>query len=542
MSKKNGLFIFGVSICFVIIWLLPTDIKTPLLYVLAIIACFAGLRLYSYYKTMLAMNKELTSMLLVTEMKDKEISQMFGRNFNLGQGEEEPDEFRVEKNEVPAVRFDDVAGCDEEKEEVKEIIDFLKNNDKYKAMGATIPKGILFAGPPGTGKTMLARAIAGEADVHFMHVSASEFMEKYVGTGASRIRKLFKKARENAPALIFIDEIDTIGKQRSGDDGGNTEAAQTLNQLLVEMDGFDKKSNVVVIAATNRPEILDKALLRAGRFDRQISFSLPDVKAREEILKVHAKNKKLAANVSLKEVASKTYGFSGADLASVLNEAALLSVRTHQNDIPKTCIYEAIDRVMMGPAKKSRKYTENDKRKIATHEAGHAIVGLILNQRKVERITIVPRGSAGGYTSYSQEDNYLPTSKELKDNITSLLGGRAAEQLVYNEITTGASNDLKVATTIARSMVTEYGMSTLGLVQYENSRYSGYRESKTYSEQTAAKIEDEIKHLIDESYSEALTILKKYRAMLDAFVEELLKKDTLNSEDIVKIAKPFISA
>lgn len=491
-------------------------------------------------------------------IKEKEIAEAFKNEIsrsglpnlfgNTNDESECDDENPSEEESVTdkKVMFQDVAGCDEEKIEVKEVIEFLKNPEKFSQIGATIPKGILFVGPPGTGKTLLAKAVAGEAGVNFINVSGSEFVEKYVGIGAKRVRDLFKKAKKNAPTLIFIDEIDAIGRQRGGNESSsNEEREQTLNQLLVEMDGFANKTNVVVIAATNRPELLDKALLRPGRFDRQIMISLPDTKARKEILQVHSKNKPLEPSINFDEIAKKTYGFSGADLASMLNEAALLAVRENKLVISAEEIYEAIDRVMMGPSKKSRQYTEKDKKLVAYHEAGHALIGILLGESKVERITIVPRGNAGGYTSYSQKDDkYFPSQSELEAKIVSLLGGRAAEEIIFNEVTTGARSDLKSASQTARSIVAEYGMSNLGLVQFEssNSNYSGYANiQRNYSEDIAKKIDEEVHAIINQSYEKAKKLLVENRTVLELLVQRLLEQDTLNSEEIEEISKKLIS-
>ena len=366
--------------------------------------------------------------------------------------------------------FKDVAGLTEEKEEGKELIDFLKNPKRFQAMGARIPKGVLLAGPPGTGKTLLARAVAGEAKVPFYYISGSDFVELFVGIGASRVRDMFKQAKMNAPCLIFIDEIDAVGRQRgTGLGGGHDEREQTLNQLLTEMDGFGPHEGIIVIAATNRPDVLDPALLRPGRFDRQVTVGLPDKNAREEILKVHAKNKVLEKNITLDNLAKRTPGFSGADLENLLNEAALLAVRRNKKAITMDEIDEATDRVLMGPAKVTKKYTEKEKRLVAYHEAGHAVVGLKLaGANDVQKITIIPRGQAGGYTMMTpKEETFTSTKQELLEAISGLLGGRVAEEIEFSEVTTGAHNDFKRATKIARSMVTEYGMSKLGPMMLE---------------------------------------------------------------------------
>ena len=366
--------------------------------------------------------------------------------------------------------FADVAGIDEERKELEEIVDFLKHSDKYVKLGAKIPKGVLLVGPPGTGKTLLAKAVAGEANVPFYFISGSDFVELFVGIGASRVRDMFRQAKQNAPCLVFIDEIDAVGRQRgTGLGGGHDEREQTLNQLLTEMDGFGANEGIIIIAATNRADVLDPALLRPGRFDRQVTVNLPDVKGREEILAVHAKNKIFAPNVKLNNIAKRTVGFSGADLENLLNEAALLAVRRNKSAITMTEIDEAHDRVLMGPAKKSKKYTEHEKKVVAYHEAGHAVVGIKLDgANEVQKITIIPRGTAGGYNlMLPKEETFLETKKELLETISGLLGGRVAEEVTFGEITTGAHDDFKKATKIARSMVTEYGMSSLGPMMLE---------------------------------------------------------------------------
>ena len=374
---------------------------------------------------------------------------------------------RVESN--VKTRFKDVAGCEEEKEEVKEIIDYLKNPKKFTDMGAHIPKGILMVGPPGTGKTLLAKAVAGEANVPFFSISGSDFVEMFVGTGASRVRDMFKNAQKSAPCIVFIDEIDAVGRQRgAGMGGGNDEREQTLNQLLVEMDGMTDNIGIVVIAATNRPDVLDPALLRSGRFDRRVTVNLPDVKGRKEILEVHARNKKLSTDVSLENLAKRTPGFSGADLANVLNEGAILAVRKKEKQITMNDLDEAIDRVMMGPAKKSKKYTEKDKMLVSYHEAGHAVIGLKLEDADmVQKVTIIPRGEAGGYNLMTpREEKYFHRKSEFIARITGLLGGRTAEELVFGEVSAGAVNDIEQLTKIAKNMVRVYGMSSLGPIQY----------------------------------------------------------------------------
>ena len=443
-----------------------------------------------------------------------------------------------------SVTFADVAGCDEEKEELVEIIDFLKNPRKYAEIGARIPKGVLLFGNPGTGKTLLAKAVAGEANVPFFSISGSDFVEMFVGVGASRVRDMFKTAKENAPCIIFIDEIDAVGRQRgAGMGGGHDEREQTLNQLLVEMDGFTPNLGIIVMAATNRPDVLDPALLRPGRFDRQITISLPDVKGREAILKVHARNKHLDSAVKLDEIAQRTPGFSGADIENLLNEAALLAARSNRKVITTPDIDEAIDRVMMGPAKKSKKYTEKEKRLVAYHEAGHAVIGLKLeNASVVQKITIIPRGQAGGYNLMTpKEETYGKTKSELLETITGYLGGRVAEELVFGDVTTGAYADFQSSTRIARAMVTEYGMSSLGPVQYEHSGGSvflgrDYLKEKNFSDQVALEIDKEVRKIIEECYEKAKTVISENRGLLDAITHYLLKLETLNKSDIDEIA------
>ena len=443
----------------------------------------------------------------------------------------------TEKNKVT---FKDVAGLKEEKEEVKELIDFLKNPKRFQKLGARIPKGVLLVGPPGTGKTLLAKAVAGEANVPFYYISGSDFVELFVGVGASRVRDMFKQAKHNAPCLIFIDEIDAVGRQRgAGLGGGHDEREQTLNQLLTEMDGFGSNEGIIIIAATNRPDVLDPALLRPGRFDRQVTVNLPDVKGREEILKVHARGKTFSPNVSLANIAKRTVGFSGADLENLLNEAALLAVRRNKNQITMSEIDEAHDRVMMGPAKKSHKYTEKEKRTVAYHEAGHAVLGIKLdNANEVQKITIVPRGNAGGYNlMLPKEETYLSTKQELLERIMGLLGGRVAEEIVFNEVTTGAHNDFEQATKIARAMVTEYGMSDLGPVQFEHQESSvflgrDYNKSRNFSGQVAFEIDQEQRKIINDCYEKAKKVIKENRKLLDLIANALLENETLTKEQI----------
>ena len=442
------------------------------------------------------------------------------------------------------VTFKDVAGCDEEKEELVEIIDFLKNPRKYAEIGARIPKGVLLFGPPGTGKTLLAKAVAGEAGVPFFSISGSDFVEMFVGVGASRVRDMFKTAKENAPCIIFIDEIDAVGRQRgAGMGGGHDEREQTLNQLLVEMDGFNANLGIIVMAATNRPDVLDPALLRPGRFDRQVTISNPDVMGREAILKVHARNKHLNSNISLHEIAQRTPGFSGADIENLLNEAALLAARDNRKVIELSDIDEAIDRVMMGPAKKSKKYTEKERKLVAIHESGHAVIGLKLeNANIVQKVTIIPRGQAGGYNlMMPKEETYFRTKSELLDSITGYLGGRVAEEVIFGEVTTGAHNDFQQATKIARAMVTEYGMSDLGPVQYEKASGSvflgrDYLKDKNFSDQIALEIDKEVRNIIETCYAKAKACITENLTLLNTISDYLLKIETLTKSDIDEIS------
>ncbi|WP_295752643.1 ATP-dependent zinc metalloprotease FtsH [uncultured Holdemanella sp.] len=448
---------------------------------------------------------------------------------------------RVESN--VKVRFKDVAGCEEEKEEVKEIIDYLRSPKKFTDMGAHIPKGILMVGPPGTGKTLLAKAVAGEANVPFFLISGSDFVEMFVGTGASRVRDMFKTAQKSAPCIIFIDEIDAVGRQRgAGMGGGNDEREQTLNQLLVEMDGMTDNAGIVVIAATNRPDVLDPALLRSGRFDRRVTVSLPDIKGREAILQVHARNKKLASDVSLANLAKRTPGFSGADLANVLNEGAILAVRKNEAKVTMTDLDEAIDRVMMGPAKKSKKYTEKDKILVAYHEAGHAVIGLKLEDADmVQKVTIIPRGDAGGYNLMTpREEKYFHRKSEFIAQITGLLGGRTAEEIQFGEISAGAVNDIEKLTEIAKNMVRVYGMSSLGPIQYADPQGNvflgrDYTKGSDYSAGVAAEIDKEVRAIVDECHENCRKILTENKDLLDLIANNLYEHETLTNEEITNL-------
>ncbi len=446
--------------------------------------------------------------------------------------------------EKTKVTFDDVAGVDEEKEELEEIVEFLKTPKKFTDMGARIPKGVLLVGQPGTGKTLLAKAVAGEAGVPFFSISGSEFVEMFVGVGASRVRDLFEQAKKNAPSIIFIDEIDAVGRQRgAGLGGGHDEREQTLNQLLVEMDGFGTNEGVIVLAATNRPDVLDKALLRPGRFDRQIVVSAPDVKAREQILEVHSRKKKLAEDVDLKTVARNTSGFAGADLENVLNEAALLAARRNLQSIGMKEIEDAMVKVTMGPEKKTRVRSEKENKLVAYHEAGHAVVSRYLpTQDKVHQISIVPRGMAGGYTMYRPtEDKSFVSKTEMEENIVSLLGGRVAEKLILDDISTGASNDIERATAISKAMVTKYGMServgtiTFGADQEEVFLGRDLAHAKDYSEETAAIIDEEVKKIVDAGYERATNILKDHIDKLHAVAKVLMEKEKIDGEEFDKI-------
>lgn len=441
------------------------------------------------------------------------------------------------------VTYNDVAGLEEEKQELIEVVDFLKAPDRFAKMGARIPKGVLLVGPPGTGKTLLAKSVAGEAGVPFYFISGSDFLEMFVGVGASRVRDMFKKAKANSPCIIFIDEIDAIARQRgSGIGGGHDEREQTLNQILVEMDGFEGDSGVIILAATNRADVLDPAILRPGRFDRQVMVNLPTVKERANILTLHSQNKKFEDDVDFDLVAARTPGFSGADLENVLNEAALLTVREEKDVISTELIDEAIDRVMMGPAKKSKKYTEQEKQLVAHHEAGHVVCGLVLdNASDVHKVTIIPRGMAGGYAlMLPKEERFFSTRTELIERINGLLAGRVSEELIFNEVSTGAHNDFEQATKIARAMVTEYGMSDLGPIQWEQPQGSvflgrDYASNKNFSDSIAREIDHEVRNIITEAYGKTTEILKENMTLLKRVASELVEKEILNKEDIEKI-------
>lgn len=464
-------------------------------------------------------------------------SQKGSMDFGRSKAKLNPDKGRV--------TFKDVAGLPEEKEELQELIDFLKFPKKFQKLGARIPKGVLLVGPPGTGKTLLAKAVAGEANAPFYFISGSDFVELYVGVGASRVRDMFKQAKQNAPCLIFIDEIDAVGRQRgTGIGGGHDEREQTLNQLLTEMDGFGANEGIIIIAATNRPDVLDPALLRPGRFDRQVTVNLPDMKAREDILKVHARNKILSKNVHLDNIAKRCVGFSGADLENLLNEAALLAVRREKAAITMSEIDEAIDRVIMGPAKVTKKYTDKEKRLVAYHEAGHAVLGIKLDDANdVQKVTIIPRGQAGGYNlMMPKEEKFTATKTELLEQIMGLLGGRVAEEVVFKEITTGAHNDFEKATKIARSMVTEYGMSSLGPIQLEtpdSGSFLGrdYNKNRNFSDQVALEIDNEVRKIINDCYEKAKRIIEKNKDLLDLIASNLIEHETLTKEQIDYLAE-----
>ena len=453
---------------------------------------------------------------------------------------------RAKLNEEAKAKFSDVAGLVEEKEEVAELIDFLKNPKKFQKLGARIPKGVLLVGPPGTGKTLLAKAVAGEANVPFYYISGSDFVELFVGVGASRVRDMFKQAKQSAPCLIFIDEIDAVGRQRgTGLGGGHDEREQTLNQLLTEMDGFGANEGIIIIAATNRPDVLDPALLRPGRFDRRVTVSLPDQKEREAILNVHARNKIFDKSVNLSNISKRTPGFSGADLENLLNEAALLAVRRNLPAITMAEIDEATDRVLMGPAKVSHTITPKEKELIALHESGHAVIGMkVPDAEVVHKITIIPRGVAGGYTMMlpKEEKIAIMTKSELLSTITGLLGGRVSEELFFGEITTGASDDFSKATKIARSMVTEYGMSDLGPVQLEQKSEGvflgrDYNKSKNFSDAVALEIDQEVRKIMSQCYKEATRILKENEKLVRLLADTLIERETITKEEIEELVE-----
>lgn len=458
-----------------------------------------------------------------------------GRVMNFGKSKA-----KLYNDDKKKVRFNDVAGADEEKQELVEVVEFLKDPRKFAELGARIPKGVLLVGPPGTGKTLLARAVAGEAGTPFFSISGSDFVEMFVGVGASRVRDLFENAKKNAPCIIFIDEIDAVGRQRgAGLGGGHDEREQTLNQLLVEMDGFGGNEGIIIIAATNRADVLDPALLRPGRFDRQITVGRPDVKGREEVLKVHARNKPLAETVDLKAIAQRTPGFSGADLENLLNEAALVAARQDKKKIDMSDLDEASDRVIAGPAKKNRVISKKERNIVAWHEAGHTIIGLVLDDAEVvHKVTIVPRGQAGGYAvMLPKEDRFFMTEPELKDKIVGLLGGRVSEEVTFGEVSTGAHNDFQRATGIARSMVMEYGMSKLGPLQFGNSQgqvFLGrdFNNDQNYSDAIAYEIDLEIQRIIREAYERCKKILTENREKLDLVAKTLLEVETLDAEQI----------
>jgi len=444
------------------------------------------------------------------------------------------------------IRFSDVAGCDEEKAEMVEMVDYLKDPKKYSKYGARLPKGVLLIGSPGTGKTLLAKAVAGEAGVPFFSVSGSDFVEMFVGVGAGRVRDLFKTAKQNAPCIIFLDEIDAVGRQRgAGLGGGNDEREQTLNQLLVEMDGFEYNSGILVMAATNRSDVLDPALMRPGRFDRIITVSLPNKEGREAILKVHARNKIIDPSVDFKAIAQRTVGFSGADLENILNEAAILAVRFHKESIGMAEIDEAIDRRIAGPAKSNKGLSEKERRQVAFHEAGHALIGLVLpHAEKVQKITIIPRGNTGGHVLMTPEDDrFLLTKKELLAEITGLLGGRASEEIFFEDVSTGASNDIQEATKIARAMVTEYGMSELGPIQYERNNGSVFLgrdymdTTKNFSTQVAYEIDRAVREIIEKAHQEAHDILSSHIKEVTLIAETLLAQETITAEEIESLVK-----
>jgi cell division protease FtsH len=451
---------------------------------------------------------------------------------------------RYDQNQ-PRVTFEDVADLEEAKEELKEVIEFLKNPQRFQALGAKVPKGVLLMGPPGSGKTLLARAVAGEAGVPFFHVSGSEFVEMFVGVGAARVRDLFEQAKANRPCIIFIDELDAVGRLRfAGIGGGHDEREQTLNQLLVEMDGLEQNSGIIVVAATNRPDVLDPALLRPGRFDRRIVIDYPDAKGREAILRVHLRGKPLADDVDIEKLAKQTAGFSGADLANMVNEAAILAARKNKTKIEMSDLLEALEKVIAGPEKKSRLITEKEKRILAYHESGHALVSKLLKVREVTKVTIIPRGLALGYTlNLPQEDRYLMTRKELLDEMTVMLAGRAAEEVVFGEVTTGAQNDLERVTELARKMVCEFGMSerlgpvTLGRKAGPIFLGRDIVEDRNYSEAVANEIDREVRRIVEECYERAKRLLQENRHLLDAIANRLLEKETIDGEELDELLK-----
>lgn len=458
---------------------------------------------------------------------------------------------RVQDDKAKKVTFEDVAGCKEAKEELVEVVDFLRQPQKFLALGAKVPRGVLLLGSPGVGKTLLAKAVAGEANVPFFHLSGSEFVEMFVGVGASRVRDLFKKAKKNSPCIIFIDEIDAVGRQRgTGLGGGHDEREQTLNQILVEMDGFETETNVIVLAATNRPDVLDPALLRPGRFDRQVVIDLPDIKDREAILKVHAKGKPLTGDINLQQIAQRTPGFSGADLANLLNEAALLTGRAGKNEIGNAEIREAVEKVMLGPQRKSHILSDKEKKITAYHEAGHALIGTVLEEASpVHKITILSRGRAAGYTmKLPSEDRHMHTKQSFLDEIASLLGGYAAEKVVFGQLTTGASSDLKKATQSARKLITSYGMSdALGPVSFDDNQEMVFLgrelgEHKNYSESVAEKIDNEIQAILNKQLEIATNILIEHRKYLDKIADTLVTKETIEKEEFEELVKEIMPA